>query len=170
MSAMARMMKPLADRVRLMVGRAIISAVNDGAKLQTLQVELLADEVQDKVERFQNYGFTSVPFPEAEAVLVFPGGLRSHAICLAVDDRRYRLTGLAEGEVGLYDDQGQVILLKRDGILIETTKPLTVRAESVLLESDSIDLGAAGGQPVARVGDTVAGGVITSGSAKVRSA
>lgn len=159
MNPVAQMMKPLTDRVRLMVGRAIVSAVNDAAKIQSLQVELLADEVQDKVEHFQHYGFTSHPFAEAEAILVFPGGLRSHGICIAMEDRRYRI-GLLEGEVALYDDLGQVVHLKRDGILLSSPLKVTIDAPQV-------DLGGAGGQPVARVGDPVSGGVIQSGSATV---
>jgi phage baseplate assembly protein V len=181
----------VAGRVRLMVGRAILGLVNDATKAQAVQVEMLDDEVQDNVERFQNYGFTSVPHKGAEAVVVCVGGLRSHGIVIATEDRRYRLTGLENGEVALYDDQGQVVKLARDGIYIETDKKVTVNAdsvavtaetvevnaesvavtaESVVVTSNDINLGGSGGGKVARVGDTVAGGVITSGSNKVKAA
>ena len=160
----------LRGRIRNMVARAVISWVNDAAKAQAVQIELLADETQDSVERYQNYGFTSVPLPGAEAIVVFAGGLRSHGIVIATEDRRYRLLGMAEGEVALYDDLGQKIHLTRDGIVIETAKPVTIRAESVLVDAASIDLGGEGGPAVARIGDTVADGVITSGSDKVRAA
>jgi hypothetical protein len=53
-------------------------------------------EVRDKAERFQDYGFTSNPKRGAEAIVLFPGGQRAHAIIIAVDDRRYRKTGLEE--------------------------------------------------------------------------
>ena len=102
--------------------------------------------------------------------MVFAGGLRSHGLVIAVEDRRYRLRDLKDGEVALYDDLGQVVHLTRDGIRIATSKPLTIAAESVLVEAASIDLGGEGGPAVARVGDTVEGGVITSGSDKVRAA
>jgi len=169
MSAIARMMKPIADRVRLMVGRAIVSAVNDAGTLQMLQVELLADEVQDQVERFQDYGFASAPFAEAEALLVFPGGLRSHGIAIAVADRRYRLRNLVEGEVALFDDQGQVVHLKRDGILIESSLRVLIEAPEVDVTADVVNLGGVSGAAVARVGDTVnlGTGVIETGSAVV---
>lgn len=45
-----------------------------------------------------------------------------------------------------------------------------VIAQEVIVQSDNVNLGDIGGQPVARIGDTVVGGVITSGSAKVKSA
>lgn len=105
---------PLARRVRLLVGRGILRLVNDGLKLQGVQVSLLADEVHDNVERFQEYGFTSHPHPGAETIAVCVGGSRDHAVVISIDDRRYRLKGLGAGEVALYDDQGQVIRLKRN--------------------------------------------------------
>jgi phage gp45-like len=44
-----------------------------------------------------------------------------------VDDRRYRLTGLAKGEVALYDDLGSKIHLQRDGnILVQCATKVTL--------------------------------------------
>lgn len=190
MEAIRRATASMAGRIELMVGRAVIAAVNDGAQAQALQVELLADEVQDGVERFQGYGFTSHPHPGAEALAVCVGGTRSHMIVVQVEDRRYRLKNLAEGEVALFDDLGQVVHLKRDGIAIESPLKVTidapeiavtgetvtvdaetveVTAETATIESGAIRLGGAGGQPVARVGDDVdlGTGKIISGSGVV---
>lgn len=112
-----RMSAPLLRMARMMVGRAVINLINDGLKLQELQVSLLADEVRADVERMQEYGFTSHPIPGAEAVMVSVGGARDHGIVIATDDRRYRVKGLPQGEVAIYDDQGQVIHLKRDKVI-----------------------------------------------------
>lgn len=165
-------MSALAGRIRLMIGRAIVNLVDDAAKLQALQVELLSDEVQDGVERFQDYGITSHPHPGAEAVVVCAGGLRSHAIAIRVDDRAYRLTGLQQGEVALYDDLGNVVKLGRDGIEITGAAQVKVTAPKVIVESDDVSIGAEGGKPVARVDDLVdlSTGKIISGSEKVTAA
>lgn len=157
-------------RVMGMVGRAIINAVNDGSGLQSLQIEVLDDELHDEVERFQNYGFTAHPRSGAEAIVVRVGGTASHGIVIAVDDRRYRLRSLKEGEVAIYDDRGQIVHLKRDGILITSPDRVRVEAPRVDVIADSVNLGGTGGAPVARVGDSVAGGKITSGSSKVMAA
>lgn len=157
-------------RIRMMVSRAIVRLVNDGLKLQSVQVELLDGEAQDDVERFQNYGVTSRPKDGAEAVIVCVGGLRSHAIAIVVDDRRFRLRQLEEGEVALYDDLGQVVYLKREGIMLSSPLKVTVEAPEVLVHSNNVNLGGTGGAAVARVGDSVSGGVITSGSVKVKAA
>jgi len=163
-------MDALGGRIRMMVSRAIVRVFNDALKIQGVQVELLDGEAQDDVERFQNYGMTSRPKDGAEAIVLCVGGLRSHAIAIVVDDRRFRLTGLEEGEVALYDDLGQVVHLKRDGIRIYSPAKVTVEAPEVTVVSDNVNLGGAGGARVARIGDTVSGGMITGGSTKVRAA
>lgn len=100
-----------------MVSRAVVKLVNDGTKLQALQLALLDGETRDQVERFQQYGFTSVPQQGAEGVVLFIGGDRAHGVVVAVDDRRYRLKGLQNGEVAVYTDQGDSIVLKRGGVI-----------------------------------------------------
>lgn len=109
-----RLIAPYMRMVRMTVARGVINLVNDGLQIQELQVTLLADEVRADVERFQEYGFTSHPIPGAEQVTVSVGGNRDHGIVIAVEDRRYRLKNLAQGEVALYTDEGDKIHLKRD--------------------------------------------------------
>lgn len=175
MKGFDRMIGPLQRRVQLMIGRAVIAAVNDGAQIQAVQVDMLADETHDEVERFQSYGHSSVPLAGAEALVVFVGGLRSHGVAIVVDDRRYRPRDLEPGESALYDDQGQTIEIRRDGIRIKAAgktvqveaQSVTVTADHVSVDAGSIELGGAGGLGVARIGDAVAGGVITGGSTKV---
>lgn len=172
MNGLQRFLKPLEGRVRLMVARAMVRLVDDGTKAQTVQIDLLEGETQDGVERYQDYGFTSVPLPGAEAVAVAVGGLRSHMIVIKVEDRRYRLTGLEAGEVALFDDQGQMVKLARDRIEIVSATEVKVAAPKVIVESDEVHLGAEGGQKVARIGDDVdlGTGKIISGSDKVKAA
>ena len=166
----ARMVAPLRRRVQAMVARGVIALINDAPQAQELQLTLLADETADGVEHFQHYGFTSVAHPGAEAAVVFVGGARSHGIVVGVADRQYRLRAMSAGEVALYDDLGNVVKLGRDGLAITGIAKVTVTAPIVEVDSDDVRLGGAGGAAVARVGDTVSGGVITGGSAKVTAA
>lgn len=165
-------MSAIADRVRNMAARAILRVINDAAKAQAVQIELLDGESQDGVERFQNYGFTSVPHDGAEAVALAMGGLRSHVIVIACEDRRYRLTSMESGEVALYDDRGQIVKLTRSGIEIVSPDEVKVTAPVVLVESDDVRLGGDGGPAVARIGDDVdlGTGKIITGSDKVTAA
>ncbi len=126
------------QRAALMVGRCILRAISDTSAVQLVQCQLLADEIQDDVERIQQYGFTSVPLPGAEGVVVFVGGNRDHGLLIAVEDRRYRLQGLEGGEVALYDDQDQKIHLTRTGITVHTPMTFRVEADTIQLHASSL--------------------------------
>lgn len=107
----AKLLAPLERRVRLAVSRAVVALVDDERKLQTLQVKLLADEVRDRVEHFQPFGFTSRPLAGAEGVFLSVGGSREHGVVVVVDDRRHRPAGaLEEGESGLYIAGGKLLV------------------------------------------------------------
>ena len=146
--AIQKLTEGLRGKVQLMIGRAILTAIDDGGAIQTAQAQLLADEVQDGAERIQQYGFSSVPLAGAEGVLVFVGGNRDHGLIIATDDRRHRKSGLQPGEVCLYTDEGDSIVLNRGRIVritagaqVEVTAPVVtikaatkIRLETPLLE------------------------------------
>ncbi len=126
--AISKMMRPLAQRIGNMVSRGVVSAVSAALKMQGLQVKLLAGEVKDGLEHFEPYGYTSHPKSGAEAITMFIDGDRSHGVVIVVADRRYRLKGLAAGEVALYDDQGQKVHLTRSGIVVDGAgKPIAIQ-------------------------------------------
>ena len=113
----------LATRILLAISRGTLTRVNDTTKMQTADVRLLHEEAIAGAERFQDYGFTSVPKPAdgtgtAEVVAIFVSGNRSHPIIVRVDDRRYRRKNLQPGESAQYDDQGQLVYISRTGIQI----------------------------------------------------
>jgi len=113
----SKIMKPLRDRIMLMVARGVIESISENEGLQKVKMELLAGEIRDGMEHFFDYGFTSSPKSGAEAVVVFPGGNREHGLVIKIDDRRFRLKTLAEGEVALYTDEGDKIHFKRGNII-----------------------------------------------------
>jgi len=129
--SIAKLLGPLRRGINLMIGRAVVTLVNDALKCQGVQISLLADEVRD-AERVQDYGFTSHPHPGAQAVAAAVGGNRNHLVVICCDDRRYRIS-LEEGEVAMYDDLGSKVVLKR-GNIIEVTAATKVRMVTPLLE------------------------------------
>lgn len=123
--------------------RAVVSGIDDDGGRQLVQVTGYADEVLDGIERFQPYGLSGVAPVGAEAVLLSLGGSRAHSIAVAVEDRRYRLRALAGGEVALYDDQGQTVHLTRDGIVVTSTRKVTVSAPEVgITASETVTINA----------------------------
>lgn len=111
------LLAPIRRRIMNLVARGIVLSSDDTKERQAIQGALLAGEVRDGLERFQQYGVTSRPKDGAELVAIFLAGNRDHGLVLAVEDRRYRLKGLEKGEVALYDDLGSVVHLKRDGVI-----------------------------------------------------
>lgn len=131
----ARMLAPVQRAINNLALRATVKLVNSASKMQSLQLALRKGEAKDNIEHIEPYGFTSHPQAGAEAVTIFFNGDRSHGVAVVVGDRRYRLTGLAAGEVALHDDQGQTIQIKRNKILIETPFDFEVRAANIKLHA-----------------------------------
>lgn len=127
-SALSRMMAPLARRMRLMIGRAVVTAINDAGRVQSAQVKLLDGEVRDGVEILHQYGLSSIPPGQREGLYFSVGGDRDHGVMICVADRQFRLRSIAPGEVVLYDDLDQKIHLTRTGIVIDgATLPITIQ-------------------------------------------
>ncbi len=135
-----KLIGPLKRKVLLMVSRAVLHTVNDGLKLQGVQISGYRGEVLDSVERFQDYGFTCHPKPGAEAIVLALGGNRNHSIVIAVDDRRFRLKEMEEGEVALYDDQGQVVYIKRNGLHLEGKNIYLKSPGIVRIEGNGVEI------------------------------
>lgn len=114
-----------AARIRLAF-RGEIVLVNSAAAIQLVQAHGVAGEVLQGAELMQHYGFTSNP-PAGSVCVVLPlGGKTSHGIIVATEHGNYRVKSLKSGECGIYDDLGQSIILKRDGIVVNGGgKPIT---------------------------------------------
>ena len=99
--------------------RAVLTAIDSSAPIQLIQADGLAGEQLQDNELMQHYGFTSAP-PAGTQLVVLPiGGRTAHGIVIATEHTQYRLKALANGEVALYDDLGQHIVLTRQGIVIK---------------------------------------------------
>ena len=105
-------------RIQLMLGHGRIQIGNDSGMVQVHQVQFAGNDVCDEVPRLTEYGFTSMPKPGCQALVVFIGGDRSNAAIVATNDDNARLKNLQVGEVAVYDDLGQSVYLTRTGIVI----------------------------------------------------
>ncbi|WP_088147067.1 phage baseplate assembly protein V [Achromobacter denitrificans] len=156
-------MSGIGNALRNVVVRGVVAVVEAGRKLQALQVRLTAAEVKGDVEHFEPYGWSSHPHPGAEAVVAFVGGDRSHGVALCVADRRYRLVGLEQGEVAIFSDEGDSVVLKRGRIVEVTTETFRLNAsrcelnapEGILLNTTRVS---ASGD-IESDGDVVAGAI-----------
>lgn len=146
--AVNKLIAPIARSMRSMVLRGVISLINDASALQRVQVQLRAmpqpsgvpaAEMLSDIEVMHHYGLTSVPLPGAEVVMLAVGGVKDHGIVIAVDDRRYRVTGLAGGDVAIYDHTGQMVHLGgAAGITVHSPVSVTIDAPTVTLTGDLV--------------------------------
>jgi len=139
----ARAFAPVWRQIRLLCARGVIKLVNDGLKEQGVQLQLLSGEVKE-CERYQHYGFSSVPLSGAEAIGIAIGGDRNHMVVVADGDRRYRKQGLQPGELALYTHEGDTIIM-RSGRLVEIdTQTLRVNAAALVeINTDQMTVNAA---------------------------
>lgn len=156
MQADSRILGPIRRRLAHLVARAVVTLVNDAAKMQTLQLGLLADEALDGAEHWQPYGFTYKPHAGAEALVLAVGGHRAHSVVIACADRRYRLTALEDGEVALYTDEGDKIHFKRGRVIEVLTETLNISA-SAAVNFDTPVINTTG--QIVSAGDQVAAGI-----------
>lgn len=127
--SMRRILGPLQRRISTLIGRAVLTAVRSDPGCQTIAVAILADEPQTDVEHMESYGYTSNPPAGAEGVILNVAGQRGACVGLNFGNRSFRLTGLKSGEVALYTDEGDKIVMKRDREIEVTTLHCTVNAE-----------------------------------------
>lgn len=128
-------------RLQMVVGRGRVKTGNDAGPVQLLQVQFSGQDVRDNTPRVAEYGFTSMPRPECQAVLVFMAGDRSNGVILGTNDEAARLKNLLPGEVAIYDDQGQSVYLTRAGIVMNGGgKPITVtNTPTITLDSPQVN-------------------------------
>lgn len=160
MPAGNRILGSIRRRLAHLVARAVVTLVNDAAKMQTLQLGLLADEALDGAEHWQPYGFTYKPHAGAEALVLAVGGHRAHSVVIACADRRYRLTALEDGEVAIYTDEQDKIHLKRGNVIDIVTHTLNINA-STAVNFDTPVINTTG--QIISAGDQVAAGISQTG-------
>ncbi len=104
----------LKRKIYLLIGRAVLTAIDNSGKTMKIQVTAFKDETISDIDRIEDYGFTSFPIVgSAECVIGFINGSRDHGLVLRIHDREYRPTDLISGEVRMYHkDKATKVSLK----------------------------------------------------------
>lgn len=127
-----RFLQPLRRRISLLIGRALLVAVDDSKNLQLLRISMLSGEEKEGVERMQQYGFTSVPVSGSEVLIGAINGSKDQVIAIVVNDSRARMKNLSEGDVAIHrqsTDNVWIKLLSNDTIEVHA-KNVNVNLES----------------------------------------
>lgn len=141
-----RLLDPIRARMRQMIIKGAVLMVDDSGPLQRIQARLMGDSVEDRIEHYQPYGFTSRAKKGALGLFLALGSHRAHTIAAVIADPRFRLKGLEYGEVAIYDDLGNVVHLKRDHLLIKAVGTGGLKIEALVditggLKVNGVDVG-----------------------------
>lgn len=112
--------------------RGNLSRCDSAQPIQLAQMAGMADELLQAVELLQHYGFSSNPLPGSDCVVVPLGGATGHSIIIATEHGTYRIKNLKPGEVALYTDEGDSIILKRGRVMELNTQTLDINAATVV--------------------------------------
>jgi phage gp45-like len=106
------LIESLMAKLRLMVGRCVISASRYKNGELLADIELVAGERRRNVEFLQQFGFSSRHKGDVEGVALFIGGSRDNGVVIST---RGECPDLKEGEVRVHSPFGTSITLKNDG-------------------------------------------------------
>lgn len=139
-----------------MLGRALamlfgigrVSLADDDGEMQLLQVTEHSygkgpgDRVLDRIRRITEFGFSSVPPIDSEALLVRRNGERIQSIVIGTSHRPSRPRGLEAGDTCLYDVRGRMVTLGANGIVIDAagSQVTITNASKVRIEADLLEV------------------------------
>ena len=126
--------------------RGLLSGGVLGVRRFAMQLSMRSQETGSKVELFLPYGMSANPVPSQNAdVIVFTiGGTRDHLVGI-LDDASLRIPGLAAGEFGWQDQNGQQVVFKSTGIVITTTLGVTINGDVHVTGTLTADTDVVGG-------------------------
>ena len=107
--------RDLRGKMRGIVRRATLGGLDVSGAGQTFQALSTANDADDATELFEQYGITGCPPEGSEGIVLSVGGKRSASIGICFGDRSARPSGLAQGEVAVYNNAGASIVLRNDG-------------------------------------------------------
>lgn len=128
-------------RIISMITRAIVVDVIEDLQRQAIQITGESNESGDNIERFQQYGFSSVPPADSEAIIAALKGNLAQRVALAVEKKELRPQGDSL-DVFIYHAEGHSIQLTKDGkciisvtdAILEATSSFTIISPETLIQ------------------------------------
>lgn len=114
------MKSKIISRLTSMIVKGLVKAIDDSTQVQLVKVATRPNEIIDGMERIQNYGLSSNPPENGEAVVVFVNSNSENGVVIACDSASDRPTGNDVGDVLLYSTHGQSIKLGSDSNTVAT--------------------------------------------------
>ncbi|WP_039788546.1 phage baseplate assembly protein V [Herbaspirillum huttiense] len=109
----------ISSRLRHLISRGRIRAISDDDVAQRAQVKFSDIELVDGIVRLEEFGFTSNPPFNSDALVVCLTGDRSNGAVIATNHQASRPRGLGPGESAVFNQVGIKIYLSNGGLVIE---------------------------------------------------
>lgn len=133
-----------ASKMRGMIRRATLKNIKDDGQTQTASVEVAEGVWRDDVEIMQPYGFAShVPEDGALAIVLAVGSDEGDIVVFPVSNPSKRLGKLGAGDVGLYGQHNDRIVINDDGTIeLQAGESLSVKIGGVTfaITAEGIDI------------------------------
>lgn len=158
-----RLLDPIRRRIALLLRRCVIDEVKDENPIQVMKLKLFKGEVRKGVERMQQYGVSSVPLKDCQALAACVDGECGHEIVILAEDRRYRPRKQKPGSVMIYsnanrkgdadtehhiffDPDSRMVRIRAQYLFIDADENITLKAKNnIKLEAgNDIDVKAGG--------------------------
>lgn len=121
----------LKRKIQNLIARGVVNLVDDSYKRQRLQIQVISGETFDDVERWQNYGHTSVPPKGSEHLMLALGGSRSDLVVICSEDKEARLKDLKPLDSALYHLEGHFLKVTENGVIEAIGEELYIRVKRV---------------------------------------
>lgn len=109
------------------VRRFRATRIDDSQPIQTVQAHITSRETPDQIERYQNYGFTSVPDCESgDGVAGLVISALGHHFVVGLEEPGVRPTDLAPADVMVFHREGHHFHLQSGGKGVFNLKKLVV--------------------------------------------
>jgi phage baseplate assembly protein V len=141
---MMRALESLVQKMRAASGIGELTLTDDSKTTQRAQFKSKGGQVFEDARRYETYGISIRPLRGAGVLWSLVGFVTRHVAVLSYPDPRYRKKGLQEGEVSLYTDEGDYIILSRGRIVkvvagaeLDVTAPVVKITASTSITLDS---------------------------------
>ncbi|MFX1687495.1 phage baseplate assembly protein V [Paraburkholderia sp. A2RI-6] len=108
--------------IQSIIGRARVKFVDDSGPVQKMQVLMNGIETPDNRLRVAEFGFTSNPPIDSDAITLHVAGDRSAGAVIGTNHQPSRPKGLQPGEAMLYSEDGKYVYLTASGGIVVEAK------------------------------------------------
>lgn len=138
---MTNPLSTLKRKIQTLFDRGVQRMVNDSLTRQQLQIQVMNGETYSDVERWQQYGHTSVPPEGSETLVLALGGNRSNLAVICAEDKNVRLRGLKQGDSALYHLEGHFFKLTENGVIEGVAEELNITVKRVTVTAtEGVDI------------------------------